>query len=57
MVIDERGGRHTLFSGLRDGLGRDAGFGGRGDWCGTTGGRGLRISEESLRVMIVSMKK
>lgn len=56
MVIDERGGRHTLFSGLQDGLGRDTRFGGRGGWCRTTGGGGLRIGEESLCVIIVSMK-
>lgn len=46
-----------MFSGLQDGLGRDTGFGGRGGWCRTTGSRGLRIGEESLRVVIVSMNR
>lgn len=53
----DEGGRHTLFSGLQDGLGRDTGFGGRGGWCWTTGSRRLRIGEESLRVVVVSMKR
>lgn len=46
-----------MFSGLQDGLGRDTRFGGRGGWCRTTGSRGLRIGEESLRGVIVSMNR